>query len=300
MKHASIDELADLSAGTLRRRKATRISAHVAQCARCARTSNELAGVPALLASVSYPPIPDHLAMRIDAAVAAEASVRIATSPATEAGRGALPVRSRRRAGERSGWLPHWSPALSRRMVAAAAAVAAVGAAGGYGLSRAGAPPVTRSSAAAPAVMRPASQLTYGPTVSYGHHEFVEEVSSSTDFVPSKLSSEVRTAVADARQGGVAAAQAMPAPNAGIANNTASVFSPVHGTTTTRLGGCVGKLAASAQVLLVEEANFNGRPATVVVVAAATRPGAANVWVVGMTCSAADTHVLDHALVTHI
>ncbi len=66
------------------------------------------------------------------------------------------------------------------------------------------------------------------------------------------------------------------------------------------LTSCVDKLAAGETVLLVELAKFDGKPATIIVVAASKPAGSADVWAVSPSCSAGNTHVLDHTVVAHI
>jgi hypothetical protein len=66
------------------------------------------------------------------------------------------------------------------------------------------------------------------------------------------------------------------------------------------LTSCVDKLAAGKTVLLVELAKFDGKPATIIVVAASKPAGSADVWAVSPSCSAGNTHVLDHSVVAHI
>jgi hypothetical protein len=250
--------------------------------------------------------MPDYLTMRIETAIAAEVRVRTSASPAPEAGRRDLPERRRAPSGQHGWRLPGLSVPATRALAGAAAA--AVVAVGGYGAAAGlggGSTAATTSSSGGAGALMPTEQLTYGPSIGYGHGHQIRMVSTQTDFVPARLATEVRAAVANARQGGVAAGGNQAAtrvessPNALGAANAPSNLSALRGTTSGRLGGCVGKLAVAARVLLVELAKFDGRPAAVIVVTAVQRD-AANVWIVGLTCSATSTHVLDHQVVTHI
>src|SRR6266581_3420341 len=65
----------DTSPGTVKRRGA-RITAHLGGCERCTALDGQLAGVRSLLASVPAPAMPDSVAQRLDAMLAAEAAQR--------------------------------------------------------------------------------------------------------------------------------------------------------------------------------------------------------------------------------
>src|SRR5260370_39919511 len=78
-RHWSSDTLASYQVGGVSRRRAARIRAHLARCARCTGVSSDLAEVSNLLASIQLPGIPDHLAERLRTALAAEASARAAS-----------------------------------------------------------------------------------------------------------------------------------------------------------------------------------------------------------------------------
>ena len=75
-RHVSAEEIARFGEGDVRRRKAARISSHLAACSRCARVRDDLAMVPALLARTAAPPMPDHLAARIQTALITESARR--------------------------------------------------------------------------------------------------------------------------------------------------------------------------------------------------------------------------------
>jgi hypothetical protein len=135
-RHVSAEKLARSRDGDLSRAAARRVTAHLAGCPRCQADADALARLPGLLAATRVPPMPDHLAARIETALVTESADRAAGSPQRR------PVRVR--AGRRSG-LPSWvvtdeqarrralRPGPARRILATAAAVAVIGG-GGYAL----------------------------------------------------------------------------------------------------------------------------------------------------------------------
>ncbi len=73
--HVSNEQLADLVAGVLPDSEADAAAAHVAACVRCAAVRDRLVELPSLLAAGPAPTMPPEVAVRLDAALAAE-SVR--------------------------------------------------------------------------------------------------------------------------------------------------------------------------------------------------------------------------------
>ena len=306
-RHASEDELALLAVGSLRRRKAARVQAHMAACSRCVHVSQELAALPVMLASVHYPSIPDRVSVRIEVALATEASQRVATAPATEADRRDLPVRRPATAGWRGWRLPGTSPAATRLVAAAAAVAAIVG--GSYAISSnvstvSGSPSSAGAQAALPA---PARQLKVGPAVTYGtpgSTHTIHAVSAATDFTRAQLGSQAVAAVRAAQLRGASAAGAPSVSAPGPANHTA-VSSVAAGSAATgsgsasRLGGCIDLVAPRHMVLLVEEAQYEGTPATIIVTAASAT-SQAEAWVVGASCSASTSDVLAHVMLGNL
>ncbi|HEY3981181.1 MAG TPA: zf-HC2 domain-containing protein [Streptosporangiaceae bacterium] len=147
-RHVSTEKLARYRDGELSRAGARSVAAHLAACARCQADADALAGLPDLLAATQLPPMPDHLAARIQTALAAESARRTAGEPeqAPARLRADRPSgrRSRRRFGPRTG-LPRWvvtdeqarrharRPGLARGILTAVATVAILGG-GGYAL----------------------------------------------------------------------------------------------------------------------------------------------------------------------
>src|SRR5215475_2810386 len=120
MRHASDETLARFRSGSLRRGATRRVRAHLDTCARCTATYDALGEIPARLAAAQPPPIPAHLAARIETALATESAHRSAGSPSVRPARsGRTPshaTRGRRR-----------PPVPALRALAAAAAAVVIG-----------------------------------------------------------------------------------------------------------------------------------------------------------------------------
>jgi hypothetical protein len=294
-RHASAEELAGLDLDALKPRKAAKIRAHVATCVQCTQLSSEVSAVPATLASLSYPAMPASVSTQLDTALASESAQRLATAPATEASRRDLPER-RRAPKPRRGWqLPGMSP-LSTRLVAAAGALVIVGA-GGYEIATHAAGNVsgTAASSSGAASAPSAGRMSAGPDVVYGQRasaKTVQTVHASTNFTRADLGRQAVAAVhaAEVARLGTHSA-AGPAPS-GAARSANTGISP-GGTGQSSLASCLDGIVGSKPVQLVETAMFDGSPATIIVTAqTAARP--AEVWAVAPSCSASNTHVLDH------
>lgn len=298
-RHASADELASLEVGELRSRKAARIEAHVAKCDHCTRIRRELGALPTILASAHYPPMPTGLTVRIEAMLAVESRQRLAALPATEADRRDLPAAHSRRTARRGWHLPGFSVPATR-LVAAAGALAVV-AGGGYAIASQAlsGPASSVSHSSATSAAQPMSQgpdITYGPA---GAQHTIHSVRSSTDFVPSSLSSQAAAAVHTAQARGAAGGQSStgaPAPSK-LQNNSAAGSAAPGGTS--RLAGCINLIAAARTVLLVDAARFEHKPATLIVIGA-TVASPAEAWVVGSSCSATAKDVLAHTVIGHL
>ena len=74
--HVDANVLAELSAGLISGRRATRIHAHLAGCQRCAKVSAGLSEVSVLLASVPPPAMPEMVSRRLTTAIMEEAAAR--------------------------------------------------------------------------------------------------------------------------------------------------------------------------------------------------------------------------------
>jgi hypothetical protein len=301
-RHATAVELASLAAGALRPRKAARIESHLGGCEQCTQLSHQLDNVPITLASAHYPPMPESVSVRIEATLAVEARQRLAELPATEAGRGDLPGRRRRRVMRPDWHLPGLSVSATRLVAAAGALVVVAG--GGYAIASEalGGHPAASSAGSSAAAPVQVEQMSLGPEVTYGGtsgRHTVHAVQSGADFVPASLSTQAVDAVRAAQARRVSAAQpTVGVPGASRAQSSTSAGTAAPGVTG-RLSGCLNLIAAARTVLLVDIARFEHKPATLIVIAA-TAASPAEAWVVGSSCSATDRDVLGHALLSHL
>jgi hypothetical protein len=270
MTHPDADALADFREGLVAGRRAAMITAHLADCARCAAVADELAGVSALLAAVPAPAMPDRVAQRLDTVLAAE----VAHRNQSERAPGVSPrqrATHRRRTGH--GGL-RW---ISPRVLAPAGAFVVLVAAGGYFLSSHGSSPQMEgaSSGAAQATSgQPASGETSAPRAAAGPLRGTSPlmspaelpvVVSPVDYLAGSLTQQLES---DLR---------VPL----TARTT-------HAATTT-VEACVQRVAGRGAVLRIETAHYEGQPVTVVV----TRASQGDlVQLAGPGCSATGSHVL--------
>jgi hypothetical protein len=300
--------------GLLGRRRTARIRAHLSGCSSCAEVDAGLAHVPSLLALTSVPPMPADLAARIGAALAAEAAAQRAqgaqrahaTTPeapgaqgAHAAAQGAPGVASAAPGVSPSpasgGRTPRARPRLARKVLACAAAAVLVLAGGGYLLSRLHSTTgsSSASSAAAPNTARnPAGQAgqsnaAAGSGSSASSGVGFTAISSGTNYRPGQLTAQVAAVLARyATPAGTHAA--VPAAGGATAQVPAR-----RADTHAALAACVERIAAGRPPRLVDEARYDGRAATIIVLPASAR-GPGQVWVVGPACSGARSDVLAH------
>ena len=298
--HADAETLAAFREELLSRRKAARVSAHLAACSRCAALDAQLAEVSALLTRAAAPPMPDALTARIQAAIAAEAATRAATAAdgAVAAGtagastgpRDGAARPSRRPGGPRRSW-------LALRVAAVTAAVVVV-AGGGYGVARllSGSPSLkTAAGTAAPAANNaPRSPSVPAGLRAPGSHAAnggsvpgARVVSSGTDYRPGQLKVQVSAALE--KFGGNAMAGASPGPSG--ASRAAGAAPPTP--------ACVSHVPGGTRAILVDQAHYQGRPATVIVVPGATS-GTLRALVIAGDCTATTSHVLAIATVPRL
>jgi hypothetical protein len=321
MPHVGAETLARYRQGDLSPRKSSRISAHLAGCDRCSDLNGALAGVTTLLASAAPPPMPEHLTVRIQTALATEAAARRVGIPAEngaappaivpgESGpdRAARPARHQRPSpGGRA--RPLWprplrlSPRVALGTLAAAAGVAVV-AGGGYALFGQGnsSEPSSASAPAAGSGRSPvAGPLTHGgaaagPSLPYryaGQQYLVTAVASGTDYTTSGLSGQVAAELNRSSRAGVhEGPNAMTRP--GASNSPASGSATFGNETVRTLTGCVGRIAAGDRVLLVDVARYQGAAAAIIVTEGSAS-GPEQIWVVGTGCSGSRSDVLEHA-----
>jgi hypothetical protein len=271
MTHLDTDVLAEFRAGLITGRRGAKIAAHLAGCDHCTALDHQLAGVSALLASVPAPAMPDSVARRLDAALAAEVAAETARKNDPERARRELPpepAASPRRTGPRRFRL------MSPRVLAPVAAAAVVLAGGGYGLSlltSQGSQMTAASSGSAPSAAshaNPAIGVAPEPTQVKGPARSLHP--AGFPFVVSNQN--LSPVLATLRQQVAAALRAAPAAGSGQAAPT-------------QVLACVQHLAGHDPVLLAESVRFEGQPATLVV----ARVGQAKkAWIAGPSC----THVL--------
>jgi hypothetical protein len=316
-RHVSAETMAGFRQGGLSPRQNSRISAHLAGCDRCRTLDEDLAGVRTLLAGAQPPPIPDHLAARIQTALATEAASRVIRPAGSENGvRTAAAGPGQPARG--SGWLPHLPgmPRLGSRValgsLAAAAAVLVViggmymfgsrGTGSGPSGTVAGAPAhraAGQSAGSEIGVPGPGGQAPSGPALRYrhsGHEDSVTPVTTDTDFTPGRLRTQVALAVA--RYGAKTTGTAPHTnPLSGVISPAAAVAKPpttFGNIPLAVLQGCVNRIDAGELVLLVDVARYRDTPATVIVTEM-TVIGPEQIWVVGTGCSGSHTDMLTRA-----
>jgi len=281
MTHLDSDVLAEFRAGLITGRRGARIAAHLAGCERCTSLDDQLARVSALLASVPAPPLPDHVAQRLDTVLAAEVvAAEAAQSNNPEragrdgAGESAAPGRPRGNRGFRL---------LALRVLAPAAGVVLL-AAGVFGLSRLsgsstsssaaspakGASSAVSSTALATAGARSASGRVNGPAAAPNSRPMTPAsfvvVTSPANFTHAGFGQQVTAAL---RATPAAGAERPPSP---------------------QIRACVQQLAGHATLIRVESARYEGQPATLVVVSAGSGLEA---LIAGEKCSATVRDMLD-------
>jgi hypothetical protein len=305
-RHASLDDLASFIEGALKPRKTGRIAAHLAGCSMCTGHVQDLEQVPSMLANIAYPPIPDELSSRIELAIATESVTRVTVTsdgggpvPAMagadsavsgESSRRDLPERRHRR--ERRGWrLPGLSSPLGGSLAAVGAAVVIAG--GGYAIASHLSSPTTsgQSSGSAAAPAKPtfhaqAAGPANGPSVRIqegGQVRSVPSVVTDTNFDPKHLQAQAEAALVTANTTRLRAAAGnvtSPLPLAGTATGSAA-----------QLSQCVSNIAAKRNVLLVDIANYQSKPATIIVVGTAP-DGPGTIYAVGAKCTGSDKDIL--------
>jgi hypothetical protein len=305
-RHASIEDLARLADGDLRPRKAARISIHLAGCGLCTENSRQVQAVPGILASAQFPPMPETLFGRIEMAISAESSVRVAAQPASESARRTLPASG---GPARRGWRP---PPLSSRLalrVAAVAGAAVVVAGGGYEIAtQAGGGQSTPSASSAGSVHGPhaggagqpgVTPVKFGPAVEYGHNPHMRSITTvetNTNFHSASFRQETAAALTSVDRSHYNRANQSLAvtPAAGSKAAPTPAMLPTFGVPDlSKLRGCVTLVAAGRNVLLVDLAKFQGKAATVIIVGRDSS-GPAEAFAVGPGCSSTVDDILAH------
>jgi hypothetical protein len=318
--HVPAEALAMCREGLLGRRRTARIRAHLSGCSRCAEVDAELAQLPTLLTLTSVPPMPAELASRIDAALAAEAAARPAgaTQPAgaqaaaqgahaavqgahaaVQGAQGATSAVPAVSPGQVPSPAPgarttRGRPGLARMVLAGAAAVVLVAAGGGYLLSRlhSTSGSSSASSAAAPTTAEgPAARAGQSNAAAGSAGGGFTVISSGTNYRPGQLTAQVAAALA--RYATPAAGAHVAAPTAAPTEKGSTSQVPAKPGASGALTACVARITAGQRPRLVDEARYDGRAATIIVLPASAQ-GPGQVWVVGPACSGARGDVLAH------
>ena len=292
--HADAETLAAFREELLSRRKAARVSAHLAACSRCAGLDAQLTEVSALLTTSPAPPMPDALTARIEAAIAAEAAARAATAAdgtvatahgtATVGAGGGTGPRDRAARPSRPS-RPPGRARLALRVAAVTAAVVVV-AGGGYGVARlltgnpeSGTSASTGGEAAPAAGFHGNASRTPGglraPSAAGLLARAARIVRSGTNYQPGQLQTQVSAVFTQLGASASAGSAAANQPAASVP----------------RVPACVAHVTGGKRPLLVDLAKYQGRSATVIVIPGTT-PSTLRALVVADPCTATTARVL--------
>jgi hypothetical protein len=285
--HVDADVLADYREGLLGERRSARIRSHLAGCEQCSSLNAGLAEVTALLAAAPTPPMPDHLVTRLENALAVEAAAQgenTANGVPAPAGRVG---HERRRRGHEARW-GGWQRRGS--LLGAAATIAVVLVLGGvYGLTHHSGPsagsPVSAGSADSNNARgsgghSSASMSPFGLPAGSLH-----VTDSGTNYLPGTLAAQVKSLLAGQQ------------PGKSMNNNSSPAAAAPNQVNSAQLRSCVTLVTGGVPPRVVDQARYQGRPATVIVQAAAGgKPP--QVWVVGPGCSARQRDLIAHTEIT--
>jgi hypothetical protein len=284
--HVDAESLALCAEGLLSKRRSERIRSHVASCPGCAAAQARLTEVPALLAQVPPPPLPPGIAARLDAALSAETARRAAPDRGTVPGHAAPAQPAGTAPRHRTGGPRLRMPVAARLLAAAGVLVVAGGV--GYAVSQSSSSPSTSSSSPAGPAAVPSAAA--GPDSHSAARRAAPEAGGGGDVhftVRHSGTAYRKNTLADQASVQLAAGVNHPA----NASGGLSLRAP-----SLALTGCVDKVAGlkavhAGEVRLVDQARFQGRPATVIVVQATpAQPG--TVYAAGAGCSASNADIL--------
>ncbi|MGH3240203.1 MAG: anti-sigma factor family protein [Spirillospora sp.] len=256
--HLDYDILADLAEGLLEDDEAASVSAHLDTCADCRDLSADLADVSRLLAEAPAPSMPAELAERIDTAIAAESLNTTAVTSLEE------------RRGRR-----HW-----RILSAAAAAVVVLGGGVAVGTTALDGTNGDHAKTSAP------PQDNARPSVADGGAGGESQQRGSSGAAPNAAPAPAFGVTRSGTDYGAATLAAQIGQVMAKTQKLSAADAP-----DTRLRGCVLGLVRERKPVLVDQARYEGNPATVIAVRGDT-PEKLTVWVVGPECSAQNQHVL--------
>ena len=293
MTHPDPDVLAEFRAGLGTGRRRARIASHLAACERCTGLSDQLGEIPALLAAVPAPAMPDAVAQRLESVLAAQVAQRDSSEQTVgdpahhraddRAHQGAHQGARHRARSPRP--RRHWDFRLVALRVLAPAAGVVVLAAGGYGLSRiaggstnsvaAGSEAASAASAASSARAGAAAPSSAGisrpqaaplePAARFG------VVTSATNYQRATLPQQLKHELQRYARPAGSVQELAPGPVKECVLRVTTGINPVS-------------------LVLVEEAYYQGQPANVIVAARGDQDAA---WVTTPTCSAGSDYVLD-------
>ena len=284
MTHPDPDVLAEFREGLGTGRRRARIAAHLAACERCTGLSDQLGEIPALLAAVPAPAMPDAVAQRLESVLAAQAAQRDSSERAVGDGvdhRADHRARHRARSPQpRRGWDFRL---VALRVLAPAAGVVVL-AAGGYGLSRIGGGPTSSvaagseaASASSPAQAQAGAAAPSSAATSRPEAAPLEPaarfgvVTSTTNYQRATLPQQLKRELQRYARPAGSVAELAPGPVKECVLRVTAGVSPVS-------------------LVLVETAYYQGQPANVIVAARGDHDAA---WVTTPACSAGSDYVLD-------
>ncbi len=286
--HVDANGLAELRAGLISGRRATRIHAHLAGCQRCASVSAGLSGVRVLLASVPPSPMPEAVTARLSAAIAAEAAARSAAAATPEQlTRGHTPQPTGTVSGgpPRRRW-PGWTSPVAARAFATAAAACLV-AAGGYAAVQ-----LTSSGSSGPSVSAgPAIRTRIGTAV--GPYHVGASRGGSQVQVPAQSAFSVVTSGIDYRRSTLSAQIESELSKLSLVGPDTQAGKAIWHTPTAQQDACALEVTSGVTPTLVDAARYQGHPATIVALKQQGNPYA-QAWVVGPKCSGAQSDQLTH------
>ncbi len=276
--HADLDLIAAFREGLLDPATSERVGRHIDGCATCASRKAALDEVTSLLAQAPTPALPQQVAHRLDAALAAEIATARQTARTTD-------TRARsRHSGAARGRARRGLGAPMLRPLAAAAAVVSLIVGAGFALHSLGSnSPGSRSTASRP-VKSPAfaggassAQGQVGGPRAAGVDRAVLYLSTGTSYSPTSLRAEAAKVLQRY-------ASRIPSPTkAGVGTNQQ------FGASST--SDCLRRVSGGRQPLVVDRATYQGRSVNVII-APATGTAAGHVWVVGLGCSATASDII--------
>jgi hypothetical protein len=307
-RHPDTETLASLRDGLAGGLRGRRIAAHVARCARCAATVDELAAVTSFLGSVPDPALPQPFEQRITAALAAEAAARTtetghsALSPAgADPGLAGQHSADKVPAARRPPATPRpRRPALRLRPAMAFVPVVALLLAGfGYLLSGIGGSARSPSSSEAVASSSASGSRPAYLGVPAAGGDIAQPAGflvamSGTNYLPGTLAAQVRAEIAAHHKAGSVRQPTQGVSSAGGVGSAPASSTRIPAGFTAPSGalvGCVLRLTGHTRPALVDKASYQGKPAYVIATSG-------RVWVVGRGCTASSPALITSAALT--